>query len=52
VIFETSGGSNKNIVHVDDDIACSDLFSEDGIHHRLEGGWGIGETKEHDCRLE
>ncbi len=25
---------------------------EYSIHHHLEGGWGVSESKEHDCRFK
>jgi hypothetical protein len=43
---------DKDIVHVDDYSSVSDFFFEDGVHHGLEGGGGVGETKEHYGRFE
>jgi hypothetical protein len=38
---------DKNVIHVDGDIAFVNEFAEKVIHHGLKGGWGIGESKEH-----
>src|SRR5712671_709092 len=40
-----------NVVHVDCYTPSVDEVSEDGVHHGLEGGGGVGETKEHDHRF-
>lgn len=40
-------GENEDIIEVDSDFALSDQVLEYVVHHPLEGGWGIGETKEH-----
>jgi hypothetical protein len=46
--LEVSSCSNKNVIHIDDNISESNFFSENGVHHYLEGGRGIGEAKKHD----
>ena len=38
---------DEDIIHVDCDISFIDQFVEKMIHHQLEGGWGIGESKKH-----
>src|SRR6266403_1107929 len=43
---------NSDIVHVYRQPTLRYLGSEDGIHHHLEGGRGVCEAKEHDCRFE
>ena len=43
---------NEDIVHVDGEPSFSEFFFEQGVHHSLEGGWGVGEPEEHDTRLE
>ena len=37
------------IIHVDRDAFSVDEVSEYDVHHGLEGGRGVGQTKEHDC---
>jgi hypothetical protein len=41
-----------NVVHVDGKPTFGNLFVKDGIHHGLECGGRVGETKEHNCRLK
>ena len=38
---------DRYIIHVDREGSPRDLFMEDGVHHGLEGGWWVGESKEH-----
>ena len=38
----------QDIVHVDHHIAFINEVLEDVVHHGLEGGWAVGEAKEHD----
>ena len=45
-------GIYQDVVHVDHHIALIDEVLKDVIHHHLEGGWTIGEAKEHDEGLE
>ena len=45
-------GVDKDVVHIYGDIAFIDEFAEEVIHHRLEGGGGIREAKEHDHWFE
>jgi hypothetical protein len=37
-----------DVVQVDTNHTFLDEILEDVIHHGLEGGWTVGETKEHD----
>jgi hypothetical protein len=50
--LEVSGCSNKNVVHIDNDVSGSNFFSKDGVYHHLESGRGISEAKEHNQRFE
>ena len=43
---------DEDVVHVDRDIAFVDEFAEKVVHHRLKGGGGICEAKEHDHWFE
>src|SRR6266702_497537 len=43
------GGCNQDIVHVDYYFSCRGKVPEYGVHHGLEGAWGVGQTKEHDA---
>ena len=43
---------NKDVIHIDGDIAFVDEFTEQVIHHGLEGGRGIGKSKEHHHQFE
>ncbi|SRR5258708_7822493 len=40
------------VVHIDGHPSLCDLPMEDHVHHHLEGGWGVGESEEHNCWLE
>jgi hypothetical protein len=48
VEFKVIIGGNDNVVHVDEQPPFYCFFSEDVIHHCLEGGWRICQSKEHD----
>jgi hypothetical protein len=50
--LEVFGCSNKNVIHIDDNISGSDFFLEDGVHHCLKGGRGISKAKEHNQRFK
>ena len=52
VVCQIVWGGNKDVVHIDDYFACQDKVFKYGVHHRLEGTGGIGESEEHDCRFE
>ena len=41
-----------HIVHIDQQPSFSYFLMEDSIHHSLEHGWGICESKEHHCGFE
>ena len=43
---------DEDVVHIDSDVTFVDQFSENEVHHGLEGGWSVRETKEHDHRFE
>jgi hypothetical protein len=43
---------DKDIIHIDSDVSLVDQFSENEIHHRLEGGGCVCETEEHDHGFE
>ena len=43
---------NEDVVHVNREPSFSEFFLEQGVHHSLEGGWGVGESEEHDTRFE
>ena len=45
-------GMDEDIIHINCDVAFIDEIVEYFIHHELEGGQGICETKEHDHGLE
>ena len=45
-------GVNEKVVHVDDKPSFHDHIAKRVIHEMLEGGRGIGETKEHHHRFE
>src|SRR6267154_584822 len=52
MLIKTSSCSDYDVIHIDYHIACSDLIAESGIHHGLESGRRIGESKEHNSGLE
>ena len=41
-----------DVIHVDGHVSFIDEIPEDGVYHRLEGGWRISESEEHYCRFE
>ena len=43
---------DEDIIHINCNVAFVDEFVEKVIHHRLEGGGGICEAKEHDHWFE
>ena len=43
---------DEDIIHINCDVALSDEFVKEVVHHRLEGGGGICEAKEHDHWFE
>ena len=43
---------NQDVVHVYCDPPFLEFLGEDGIHHGLESGWGVGEAEEHYSRFE
>ena len=43
---------DEDIIHIDRDISFIDELSKEVVHHRLEGGGGVHEAKEHDHRFE
>ena len=46
------GGVNEKVIHVDDKPSFRNHIAKRVIHETLEGGRGIGETKEHHHRFE
>ena len=45
-------GVYQDIIHIDCHVPFIDEVLEDVIHHGLEGGWAVGEAKEHDQGFE
>jgi hypothetical protein len=45
-------GVNEDIVHIHDHPSLLDVFFENGIHHGLEGGRGVGKTEKHNRGLK
>jgi len=43
---------NSNVIHVDGYTPSINEVPEDGVHHGLEGGWQVGESKEHHSGLK
>src|SRR5216684_722341 len=43
---------DSQIVHVNGEPSLGYLFMEYGVHHHLEGCWGVSEPKEHDRWFE
>ena len=43
---------NGQVVHIDGHPSLCDLPMEDHVHHHLESGWRVGESKEHNCRFK
>src|SRR5258708_22036722 len=46
------GGVDEDVVHVANSFIAIDEGVEDVIHHHLEGGWQVAQSKEHDKGLE
>src|SRR6267142_2370816 len=42
----------RHIVHVDCEPLFSDFWGESGVHHCLEGCWGVCESEKHNCWFE
>jgi len=40
-------GCDEHIIHINDEPSFAEFFFEDGVHHHLKGGWGVGQAKEH-----
>jgi hypothetical protein len=47
-VFLKRVGEDQGVVEIHGDDSFSDQILEDFIHHRLEGGWTIGEAEVHD----
>jgi hypothetical protein len=47
-VFLLRVGEDQNVVEVDRDDAFGNEVLEDLVHHRLEGGWAVGEAEVHD----
>ena len=45
-------GEDEDVVKVDDHLPFGDKISEDGVHHRLEGGWAIAQAEQHHQGFE
>jgi len=43
---------NNHVIHIDTKPSLCNLLLEYVIHHGLEGGGGVGQTKEHDSWFE
>ena len=46
------GWEDKEVIHVDDKPSFHNHISKWVVHEMLEGGRGVGETKEHDSRFK
>src|SRR5258707_14482652 len=46
------GGVDEDVVHVADGFIAIDKGAEDVVHHCLEGGWRVAQSKEHDEQLK
>src|SRR5260221_2364487 len=46
------GGVDEDVIHVANGFIAIDKGAEDVIHHHLEGGQQVVQSKEHDKRLE
>jgi hypothetical protein len=42
-------GRNKNVIHINDDLACCSEIHEFYIHESLKNCWCILKTEGHDC---
>ena len=45
-------GMNQDVDHVNGEPVLSKFLGKYCVHHRLECGWGVCESKEHDSQLE
>ena len=52
VVRQVIWGGDEDVIQVDNYLACQDKVFKYGVHHRLEGTGGIGESEEHDGRFE
>ncbi|KAG5349175.1 hypothetical protein C0989_005447, partial [Termitomyces sp. Mn162] len=52
MVFLQCFGVDENVIEVHAHYTLCNEVLEDVIHHGLEGGWAVGETKEHDEWLE
>ena len=41
-------GMDHEVIHIDDQPSFRDVVAKDVVHKRLEGGWGVALSKEHD----
>src|SRR5258705_12130725 len=46
------GRVDEDVIHVANGFIAIDKGAEDVIHHHLEGGWRVAQSKEHDERLK
>ena len=46
------GGVDEKIIHVDNEPSFGNHIAEGVVHETLEGGGGVGESKEHHGRFE
>src|SRR5260221_5224492 len=46
------GRVDEDVVHVANGFIAIDKGAEDVVHHHLEGGWRVAQSKEHDKQLE
>ena len=42
---------DSNVIHVYCYTSFVNQVPEDGVHHGLERGWGVGEAEEHDSQF-
>ncbi|KAG5349114.1 hypothetical protein C0989_005821 [Termitomyces sp. Mn162] len=52
IVFLQCFGVDEDVVKVHADYTFYNEVPEDVIHHGLEGGWAVGETKEHNKWLK
>ncbi|KAG5336713.1 hypothetical protein C0989_012016 [Termitomyces sp. Mn162] len=52
IVFFQHFGVDEDVVKIDADYALCDEVLEDVIHHGLEGGRAVGESKEHHDQFE
>src|SRR5258708_30712356 len=46
------GGVDEDVIHVTNGFIAIDKGVEDVVHHHLEGGWQVAQSKEHDKWLK